>query len=76
LGNPVNIAQAGQLGRGVQSATADEFVAGLLPIMQAIRSTGTVTLRDMASALNQRGMPSARGGRWHVSSVMNLLARS
>jgi hypothetical protein len=55
---------------------ADEFVAGLLPIIQAIRSTGAVTLRDMASALNQRGIRSARGGKWHVSSVLNLLARS
>jgi hypothetical protein len=30
----------------------------------------------MTAALNQRGIRSARGGRWHVSSVMNLLARA
>ncbi len=76
LGNPGNIAKAGELGRSAQSATADEFVAGLLPIIQAIRSTGAVTLRDMATALNQRGIRSARGGKWHVSSVLNLLSRS
>ena len=76
LGNPSNIGQAGELGRSVQTAAADEFVASLLPIVQAIRSAGAVTLRDMTTALNQRGIRSARGGRWHVSSVKNLLARA
>jgi DNA invertase Pin-like site-specific DNA recombinase len=76
LGNPSNIAQAGELGRSVQTATADEFVAGLVPIIQAIRGTGAVTLRDMTEALNRRGIRSARGGKWHVSSVKNLLARA
>jgi hypothetical protein len=47
-----------------------------MPIIQAIRGTGALTLRDMASALNQRGIRSARGGKWHMSSVLNLLARS
>jgi DNA invertase Pin-like site-specific DNA recombinase len=76
LGNPSNVAQAGELGRHAQSATADEFVARLLPIIQAIRSIGAVTLRDMTEALNQRGIRSARGGKWHVSSVLNVLARA
>jgi DNA invertase Pin-like site-specific DNA recombinase len=76
LGNPSNIVQAGELGRGVQTAAADDFVASLLPIIQAIRSTGAVTLRDMTEALNQRGIRSARGGRWHVSSVLNVLTRA
>jgi DNA invertase Pin-like site-specific DNA recombinase len=76
LGNPRNIAEAGKRGRIVQVAAADEFVAGLIPIVQAIRSTGAVTLRAVTDALNQRGIRSARGGRWHVSSVMNLLARA
>jgi DNA invertase Pin-like site-specific DNA recombinase len=76
LGNPSNIVQAGELGRSIQTAAADEFVAGLVPIIQAIRSTGAVTLRDMTAALNQRGIRSARGGRWHVSSVKNLLERA
>ena len=76
LGNPSNIVQAGELGRSVQTAAADEFVAGLVPSIRAIRSTGAVTLRDMTDALNQRGIRSARGGRWHVSSVKNLLEKA
>src|SRR5258706_7247206 len=33
LGNPRNIEQAGERGRSVQVATADEFVAGVMPII-------------------------------------------
>jgi DNA invertase Pin-like site-specific DNA recombinase len=76
LGNPTNIASAGAFGRSVQIAAADEFVTGLAPIVEAIRSTGAQTLEAICSALNQRGVRSARGGRWHVSSVSNLLARA
>jgi hypothetical protein len=37
---------------------------------------GVATLSGIADALNSRGIRSARGGRWHVSSVQNLLARA
>jgi hypothetical protein len=60
----------------VQTAAADEFVAGLIPVVEAIRKTGASTLDAMTRALNDRGIRSARGGRWHVSSVLNLLARA
>jgi DNA invertase Pin-like site-specific DNA recombinase len=76
LGNPSNIVAAGSLGRSVQTATADEFVASLMPVVDAIRSTGANTLEAISCALNQRGIRSARGGRWHVSSVRNLLGRA
>jgi hypothetical protein len=76
LGNPTNIVLAGSLGRGVQTAAAGEFVAGLMPVVNAIRSTGATTLEAISGALNQRGIRSARGGRWHASSVANLLARA
>jgi DNA invertase Pin-like site-specific DNA recombinase len=76
LGNPRNVAQAGELGRGIQTIAADQFVAGLMPVIQAIRSTGLITLEAMTQALNQRGIRSARGGRWYASSVANLLARA
>jgi hypothetical protein len=34
-----------------------------------------MTLDAIATALNDRKVPTPRGARWHVSSVMNLLAR-
>jgi hypothetical protein len=56
LGNPRNIAQAGELGRSVQAATADKFVANLMPVVRAIQSTGATTLEAISQALNQRGI--------------------
>jgi DNA invertase Pin-like site-specific DNA recombinase len=76
LGNPTNIVAAGSLGRSVQTAAADEFVASLMPVIDAIRSTGANTLEAISCALNQRGIRSARGGKWYVSSVRNLLVRA
>jgi DNA invertase Pin-like site-specific DNA recombinase len=75
LGNP-SVVAAGSLGRGAQTTAADEFVAGLMPVVEAIRSTGSTTLEAITQALNQRGIRSARGGKWHVSSVSNLLVRA
>jgi DNA invertase Pin-like site-specific DNA recombinase len=76
LGNPRNIGAAGVLGRTMQIAVADQFVEGLMPVVQAIRGSGAATLEAITVALNQRGIRSARGGRWHASSVANLLARA
>jgi len=76
LGNLRNIALAGVAGRTAQTAAADEFAAGLMPIVNAIRATGATTLEAISRAMNDRGIRSARGATWHVSSVANLLARS
>ena len=76
LGNPANIAEAGALGRQIQVEVAQAFATGLAPVVQAIRDTGATTLRDISAALNQRGIRSARGGRWYPSSVANLMARA
>jgi DNA invertase Pin-like site-specific DNA recombinase len=76
LGNPRNAADAAELGRKVQSKAADEFVARMMPVIAGIRAAGATSLRDMAAALNQRAIHSARGGSWHVSSVMNLMIRA
>ena len=76
LGNPRNIALAGSAGRTAQSAAADEFTAGLLPIVNAIRATGATSLEAISRALKDRGVRPARGATWYASSVANLLARS
>ena len=38
-----------------------------------VRCEPTVSTRPRASALKNRGIRTARGGRWHVSNVRNLL---
>jgi DNA invertase Pin-like site-specific DNA recombinase len=76
LGNPANVVEAAKLGREVQTEAADKFVRQLLPFLNAIRAAGTTTIGATTKALNQRGIRSARGGQWHVSSVSNLLTRA
>jgi hypothetical protein len=73
LGNPRNLAQASELGRRIQTAAAYEVVAELMPIIQAIQSTGATTLEAITQALNQRGIRTARGAKWYASLVMNVI---
>ena len=40
-----------------------------------IRASGANSLRGIAAELNTRGMLTRRSGRWHVSTVTNLLDR-
>jgi DNA invertase Pin-like site-specific DNA recombinase len=76
LGNPTNLMDAGHLGRAASKAAADAYASGLLPLLRAIKAEGAHTIGAITEALNDRKIPSPRGARWHVSSVMNLLARA
>jgi len=40
-----------------------------------MQAAGLTTLREIAEALDARGIHTARGGAWHTSTVRNLLAR-
>ena len=64
------------IGRANQISGADFFAAGLIPIVQALQSSGATTLEAITRGLNERGVRTARGARWHVSSVANLLSRT
>jgi DNA invertase Pin-like site-specific DNA recombinase len=54
---------------------AERHAANVYPIIQAIQAGGAVTQRDIAVQLNERGVLTARGGRWHASTVGLILAR-
>jgi DNA invertase Pin-like site-specific DNA recombinase len=68
LGNSRNPLEAGALGRKVQAENAALFAENTLPLVNAIRATGVSDLRGIAAALNARGVRTARGGAWHVST--------
>ena len=76
LGNPTNAVQAAELGRTVQIQEADEFASSVAPIIKAIQQSGAGSLRAICAALNDRGIRSARGGKWHVGSFANLFHRT
>ena len=76
LGNRRNPFEAAAAGHRILSAEADAFAANVLPVVNSLRAAGVTDLRGLAAALNDRGVRTARGGRWHVSNVRNLLRRS
>jgi len=76
LGNRSNIDVAGAIGRRASKDRAEAFASNVMPIVSSIQAAGVTTLAGIAEALNGRGVRTARGGRWHVSTVMNLLRRT
>jgi Recombinase len=65
---------AGAQAKGVAAncQAVDAFAANVLPIVRQIQAAGATTFRAIATALNNRGVRTARGGAWHDSTVRNL----
>jgi hypothetical protein len=64
----------------VESAELNLFVVlpgmNVLPIIREAQKAGARTLREIADALNARGIATARGGQWYAQSVANILERA
>src|SRR5271169_1153749 len=75
LGNP-RAAEAAVKAQAAHRASAGRFAANVLPIIESIRASGISSYLGIAEALNNRGIRTARGGRWHATTVRNLLSRS
>lgn len=56
-------------------AAADAQARKLRADVAELWVTGITNVREIAAALNARGIPASRGGRWHPTSVQRLLAR-
>ncbi len=68
LGNP-RLAEARKASNASKRAAKARQMANLRPIIDEIEGSGAVTLQAIADALNARGVPAPRGGRWHSGSV-------
>jgi DNA invertase Pin-like site-specific DNA recombinase len=75
LGSPRNVSQVAEKGREAKRAVAGQLAANVLPIIENIKASGATSFEAIAKALNARGIRTARGGRWHSTSVRTLLAR-
>jgi DNA invertase Pin-like site-specific DNA recombinase len=75
LGGP-KLAQAREMALETIATAADNHAANVLPIIREIRKGGATTLREIADALNARGIQTARGGQWYATTVSNVLARA
>ena len=75
LGNPMlHLARRSAL--EAVKAEADLYAGNVLPIIREAQRAGARTLREIAEALNARGIPTARGGQWYAQSIANVLARA
>lgn len=74
LGNPSIEAARGNAVAAIK-AEADRAAGNVLPIIVDFQRAGARTLRQIADALNARGVPTPRGGNWHAMSVRNVLGR-
>ena len=74
LGSP-KLSEAREAATVAVKANADRHADNVIPVVREIQRAGAMSLRDMATALNARGITSPRGGPWHATSVRNLLAR-
>lgn len=68
-------AQAGQQGRRCPLRGGYWQRRRLAPVIADLQGQGHTSLRALARELNASGMKTRRGGRWHVSTVRNLLER-
>jgi len=55
---------------------ADDYAKATLPVVREIQGLGYTTLTAIADMLNRRKIHTARGGKFHATTVKNLLARS
>lgn len=56
-------------------AVAKAHARSLKPVLRKLAKEGITSVRKVAHALNERNIPTARGGRWHPTSAARLLAR-
>jgi DNA invertase Pin-like site-specific DNA recombinase len=74
LGSPTPEIGAEAGGEAV-AAEADRKALNIQPLIADLRRRGVDTYRQLADALNARGVPTARGGAWFASTVRNYELR-
>lgn len=64
-----------EAGRATRTATANERAGDLAPIIADLQAAGVTSYGALARALNERGIPTARGGEWSPMQVSRVLAK-
>ena len=74
-----NIAAYAKRGAAVsasaRAAKASKRAIDILPLIKTISTDGKLSLRQIAAVLNERKIPTARGGEWSAVQVSRLLRR-
>jgi DNA invertase Pin-like site-specific DNA recombinase len=76
LGNP-KLAQAREAANSRKQAEADRTAGEVMPVIESIRQAGATSLREIAAALEARGVRTPRGGTaWTAMTVKRVIDRS
>lgn len=62
--------------KAVEAKRAKAQRPDLTPILEEIKAAGVTSLSGIAKALNERGIPTAKGGQWQAVQVQRLLKAS
>jgi DNA invertase Pin-like site-specific DNA recombinase len=71
----LGVAQSLTRARSAITAHADQRADNVLPIIEAIKASGVTSYKGIAEALNSRGIPTARQGRWEATTVRRVVLR-
>ena len=63
-------------GRTARTAKSAARATDIAPIIADLKASGTVSLRQIAANLNERGIPTARGGQWSAVQVQRVMNRA
>jgi hypothetical protein len=66
---------ASKCGNAEKSEKAVNRAMKLLPTLRELEAAGITSLADIAAALNDRGIPTPRGGRWKSMQVWRVKVR-
>ena len=66
--------------RGIRGVVAGKRAAeararALASTLRELRAAGFISRRALADELNRRGIPTARGGSWHYTTIVRMLTR-
>lgn len=75
LGNLSSLPTAQSLGQKAQADEATERAQSLAPLIKELHQAGVTSFQRMAESFNLRGVPTARGGKWHAASVARVARR-
>jgi DNA invertase Pin-like site-specific DNA recombinase len=75
LGNP-RIEQARVVAQQARQVGADNFAANVQPVVRQLQAAGCSSLRDIAVALNSRGIRTRRGSNWTAAAVSRVIERT
>jgi DNA invertase Pin-like site-specific DNA recombinase len=63
-------------GRATRTAKSAARATDVAPIIADLKAYGAVSLRQIAAGLNERGIPTARGGSWSPVQVQRVVDRA